>query len=370
MLLATKIEDEPQGIGQKLFLLASEKSPEKRLELLHHITDAYFENGDRHSSAAEYLFADIITRLLDKISAADRAQASTYLATLHEIPAELAHRLATDQDIKVAAPIVRGYFGLSEHTLITVAKDGSQEHLRSIASRPVVSPPVTDIVVKRGDGTTVRTLAGNLGARFSSYGMRILVDKAEEDAVLQSLLVERPDLSLEAIGKLLPLISRELATRLHGQSIEIDDAAIGAQLAVWLEDRKKNIAKTEAYIAGIRAGHLGLDDVITETTAAHHLFDATTVLAGIIDLEPDHAFRLLAGGKTESVFVLLRSVKLSWRAAERFLVLRSEKMATDEGTEALCHADYESITLAAAQRVVRFMKVRRVAMSPGITTIR
>jgi hypothetical protein len=45
-------------------------------------------------------------------------------------------------------------------------------------------------------------------------------------------------------------------------------------------------------------------------------------------------------------------------------------MATDEGTEALCHADYESITLAAAQRVVRFMKVRRVAMSPGITTIR
>lgn len=46
--------------------LALEKSSQKRVELLHRITDAYVATSDDHSSAEQYLLNDIVEKLLSK----------------------------------------------------------------------------------------------------------------------------------------------------------------------------------------------------------------------------------------------------------------------------------------------------------------
>ena len=91
------------------------------------------------------------------------------------------------------------------------------------------------------------------------------------------------------------------------------------------------------------------------------------MLAGTVDLDRYHAFNILTCAKSESVLLLLKSVHLSWPNVAAFLKLRRTKIAYDETDQQAEEGDYEAIDPAAAQRVVRFLKVRRIAMtsSPG-----
>ncbi len=363
MPMRSHVSTASRGVANDLILLAAEKSSAKRLELLRRLTDVYLKRKVKGSPAAEYLFNDLVTELLDKIGTADRAEASAQLSTQPDIPGFLAHRLATDADIAVAAPMVRNYQGLSEHTLLTVAKTGSQQHLRHVAGRAVVTPPVTEIVVNRGNQKTVRTLAANHGAQFFRTGMRRLIEKSAKDLDLRALIVERADLTLEAVGTLLPLVSHELAARLHLRSAEISEAAISPYFEEWMKRRSKNIAQNEAYIEGIRTGNLTLENVALEMIKAKRLLDAATVLAEMNDLEADYAFDLLSRGSVDAVLLLMRSMELSWPVVDGFLQLRRAKMTPQRHEQPAEPAGYESIDLATAQRVVRFMKVQYAAMT-------
>ena len=349
------------ALAADLAALATEQTSEKRLELLHRITDAYIEQGDRATPAEHYLFNEIIGKLIDKIASGGRAAAAAKLSTMPALSDELAQRLASDSDIDVARPIIRDYGALPERILIDVAKSGSQAHLTVIAGRDKVTPPVSDVVVARGDRDTIQTLAANRGAQFSEFGMQSLIDKSAGDNDLQALIVTRADLSLTAIGRLLPLISNELASRLRDVAGPIDDTLVEKHLGAWAADRQQNAARTDAYIAGIRAGDLNPNDIIGELVTGKRLLDAATVVATMLGLDRFYAFNLLTGGKIQSALLLLRSAGLSWKVADAFIKLRIAKAGLYDYETPPRRGDYEAIEPEAAQRVVRFMKVRRTA---------
>ena len=349
------------GLARDLMSLASEQSSEKRVELLHRITDVYLHGPDQHTTAEKYLFEEVVSQIVDKLGASHRASASAQLAQLKNVPEELVDRLASDRDIEVAGPFIRGYEKISEHTLLRVAKDGSQDHLEAIANRPVLTTPITDVVVVRGNKKVVHTLARNGGAQFSEAGMTNLVGRSENDAVLQAVLVERSDLTPAAVAQLLPMISSELADRLRGVAIEIDGAAVEAYFGEWMKDRKRNFERTEACISGIRKGDLRISDVVIEFVRSRRLLDAATVIAAMIDLDRDHTFQILTGGKYETVLLLMKSVSLTWPAVDGFLKLRHAKTGGSAAESYPKRLDYDAIDAMAARRVVRFMKVRRAA---------
>ncbi len=358
--MRSQLNTASKKLAKELVQLAAEQSSDKRLKLLRHITDAYLVSDEQSFPAAHYLFDELVARILEAIGVHDRAQASTHFSAMAKIPNSMAHRLATDEDINVASPMVENYHGLSEETLLAVATKGSQDHLRSIANRSAVHPPVSDIVVERGDEKTVRKIAGHQRAKFSSRGMRTLARKSEKDAELQYLLVDRADLSLEAIGILLPMVSHELADRLHDRPIVADRVVIGSRISEWMKERSKNISRTNARINGIREGRLRLEDVVRDALRARQLFGAVSVFAGVMNLDPSRAFGLFAEGSAETTLLLLRSIEVAWPLVEGFLRLKKEKME-NLPDDPVNQEDYELIDIIAAQRVVRFMKVRRVA---------
>ncbi len=349
------------SLAADLVKLASEPTSEKRVELLRRITDAYIEQPDQPSLAGQYLFEDVITKLIDKIEGGHKAAASARLASLPKLPDALARKLACDDDIDVARPIIRDYCGLPERILIDLAETGSQDRLNIIASRPVVTPPVTDVVVARGDRNTVRTLAANGGAQFSPEGMDVLIGKAKTDGDLQASIVARNDLSIGAVSKLLPMISDELAIRLPDMAAGIDQSKVLAHLGTWAADRKKNIERTDRYIARIRKNDLTLDDVVLDLAKSKQLFDSAAVIAASTGLDRFYTFNILTVGKIDLTLLLLRSVNLSWSAAEAFLRLRAVKAGLGAFGDLPSRPDYEAIDIPAAQRVVRFMKVRLTA---------
>lgn len=348
-------------LARDLMALASEQSSDKRVELLHRITDVYLHGPDQHTTAEKYLFEEVVSRIVDKLGASHRAYASEQLAQLKDVPEELVDRLASDRDIEVAGPFIRNYGKISERTLLRVAKDGSQDHLEAIANRPVLTPPVTDVVVVRGNEKVVHALARNDGAQFSEAGMNSLVGRSENDAALQSMLVERPDLTPAAVARLLPMISSELAGRLRGVAVEIDDAVVEAHFSDWMKDRKRNAERTAACISGLRKGDLRISDVVIEFVRSRRLLDAATVIAAMIDLDRDHTFQILTGGKYEPVLLLMKSVSLTWPAVDGFLKLRHAKTGAGAMETYPQRLDYDAIDSSTARRVVRFMKVRRAA---------
>lgn len=347
----------------QLFALANERSSEKRLELLRRISDSFAVESESASQSVQYLLGEIVTKLVDQIKTEDRAEAAISLSKLDRLPEDLVKSLVSDDDIAVARPIIRDYRGLTSAILVNLASSASQTHLEAIAGRDAIGPDVTDVVVQRGNSEVVRTLASNQGARFSRFGMSAMVSKAAEDNQLQELLVGRSDLSLEAVGQLLPLVSQQLAAKLRSSDLTFNATVVQEQVVSWVSDRKKNIAQVHRSIERIKGGSEKLDNVLTALMFERRLLDVATVIAGVADLDRDYGFNLVTQGKVDNVVVLLRALAVSWPTAESILALRIDKLGSQLCGPMVDQPMYESVDILGAQRVMRFLKVRRTAMA-------
>jgi hypothetical protein len=344
-----------------LLALAAERSSEKRLELLRRISDTFSVQNE--SSTVQYLLGEIVSKLLENFERGDRASAASILSRMPSLPEETANALAYDADFAVAQPIIRDYRGLRDKVLVDLASTGSQAHLEAIAGRHTLAPDITDILTERGNDETVRTLAANQGARFSRLGMRKMIDKSEHDAMLQELLVNRSDLSLEAVGQLLPIVSQILASKLRSSDLTFSPAVVQEQVTNWVSDRKKHIGQVHRYIQQIRDGSEKLDNVLMVLVMERRLLDVATVIASSLDLDHDYGFNLVTQGRTDNVMVLLRALNVASTAALGVLRLRSDKLGQQLCGPPVDQATYESVDVAGAQRVIRFLKVRRLAMA-------
>jgi hypothetical protein len=67
----------------------------------------------------------------------------------------------------------------------------------------------------------------------------------------------------------------------------------------------------------------------------------------------------------QSTMLLLKSMQLSWPVVDSFFKLRRVKTGIDDMDGAVERQEYEAIDLATAQRIVRFVKIRRTAAAPS-----
>ena len=358
-----------QSLAVDLAQLARESSSRGRVELLRRITAAILDQPDEPSVATRYLLNDIVASLLEKVGGSDRAAYSSVVASLPTLPETVEWSLASDQDIAVATPILREHRGTSEKTLVGVATTASQDHLIAIAGRRALTPPVTDVVVERGSKDAVRALAANHGAQFSDHGMRTLIHKSQEDASLQAMIAERPDLSVEAINTLLPIVSQELASRLRAALADLNVAEVGDHIADWMEDRRCNIDTTDGLIEAVREGGRDVNAAAMHLIGERRLFDLATLIASIIDLDRYHTFNVISQGKPQGALLMMKSIGLQWPVVDAFFKLRRVKMPMTADDESVERVDYDAIDLEAARRAIRFMKVRRVAAANEAQTL-
>ena len=103
---------------------------------------------------------------------------SRQLAPLKNSPPELLRRLAKDDDIVVAGPVLSQSLRLATADLVEIATSKGAEHLYAISCRAEIEMQVTDILVRRGDFSVKRKLAGNTGAQISKSGFNSLLRSA------------------------------------------------------------------------------------------------------------------------------------------------------------------------------------------------
>src|SRR5262245_22554381 len=110
---------------------------ESRLTALWRVTDLLLTG--RYSEDQIWVFGEVIGRLADEIEAAARAELARRLAPSGNAPADVIHKLAFDDSIDIAGPVLRQSKRLDASALVENARTKSQQHLLAISQRASLS---------------------------------------------------------------------------------------------------------------------------------------------------------------------------------------------------------------------------------------
>ncbi|MCZ8320591.1 MAG: DUF2336 domain-containing protein [Novosphingobium sp.] len=359
-------EAEAPSLIHQLGRLGFEKDGEQRLALLRGVADLYLSQTASPTLAEEYLFTEIVTTVMRKLSPEQRPQVAESLAPEARVPRDLALSLAADEDIAVARPILAHSPALTETDIIALAVTTGDDHLQAIATRAFVSSRVTDVLIDRGSNRVLRTISTNAGAEVSPEGMTRMVARARTDEDLCLCLADRGDLPPAVVDELEKMICARIAAD-GGEAAEGTANALNSRArALILEElrrRRANMSSTERVIAAVSAGTLKLDDALRPILDGGRLLDLAQVLAHFLRFDRNFMFQQLAAGDLNTVVLAARSLDLSHETLSRALELRARKRRGPAQT--ITPADYAAVDLAAAQRAMRFLKVRMTAGASG-----
>ena len=96
----------------------------------------------RYSDDEIWTFGEVIGQLADEIEVAARAQLARRLARFEDAPVNIIHKLAFDNSIDVAGPILQGSEKLKSYALVQFYTEG-QPHLFAISKRRSLEAEVT-----------------------------------------------------------------------------------------------------------------------------------------------------------------------------------------------------------------------------------
>jgi uncharacterized protein (DUF2336 family) len=138
-------------------------SAESRLRALWHATDLLI--AGRYSDSEIWIFGEVIGRLAEEIEVAARAQLAKRLAHADNAPKSVVRKLAFDDSIAVAGPVLQHSGRLDAEVLVANIRTKSQDHLLAISKRKTLGHSVTDELVTRGNQEVLNSVAINNGAR-------------------------------------------------------------------------------------------------------------------------------------------------------------------------------------------------------------
>src|SRR5882757_1835723 len=177
---------ESGSLLQQLEEAVSRGSAESRLRALWHATDLLI--AGRYAEDEIWIFGEAIGRLADGIEVAARAQLSKQLVRTDNAPINIVQKLAFDDSIDVAGPMLQHSARLDAKTLVSNIRTKSQSHLLAISKRDSLPVAVTDELVTHGNRDVVHSVATNDGARLSDFGFLHMIRRSDGDSILAEQL--------------------------------------------------------------------------------------------------------------------------------------------------------------------------------------
>ncbi len=184
--------------------------PAKRSALLKSVTALFVENNARYRPAQIVLFDRLLNQLICEPEREATAEFSRRIAALPSQPIKVVDRLARNDDIAIAEPVLMRSSCIDDSTLGEIARTKGQTHLLAIACRPRLTAEIVDLLLARGDEVVVRYVANNRGAQISEKIASTLIERARTDETLAILVRERREIA-DRIGKTAPTDARALS---------------------------------------------------------------------------------------------------------------------------------------------------------------
>jgi uncharacterized protein (DUF2336 family) len=352
---------------QDLIDLAKEPSSDKRRVLLREVTDLFFVNPD-HRPEEMSLFDDVLDQLAGEMEVAVRAELAGRIATVDPGPSRLIRRLASDDSIDVARPVLEGSAALSDEDLMAVARKHGQDHLKAISRRHAVSEAVSDLIVARGDDETLGVLLNNEGAALSRQAQEAAVDRAEANPALHAAVVNRRDLPPDLLNEMYFVVEAKLRAKILERNAEVDPAALEAAL----EAGRNRVATRDGALPADYADaerdvrSLVARKALTPKALASMLRNRESTrfmvaLAELAGIDFHTARLILERRELDALAIVCKAADF-----ERSLFLTFAVLVLDRDADAMGRAKeygdlYAELPKEAAQRTLRFWRMRRQA---------
>ena len=309
------------SVLQELNDAISKGTPESRLKALWHATDMLIMG--RYTESEIWIFGEVIGRLSEEIELAARSQLAKRLARSDKAPVHIINKLAFDNSIDVAGPILRYSERLSNQALVANARSKSQQHLVAISRRKSIDEPVTDVLVTRGDQAVVNSVAVNAGARFSDSGFLHLIKRSENDSILAEHLGRRRDIPRHLFQQLIAKASEDVRKKLEVERPEAGNAVadVAGRLHAMFGPASNDYFTAKKTVgAQHQLGNLG-EAQILEYAQTRKLNEAIVALSLSCSLPVDVVERAMLAADKEALLILAKSLDLSWPTTMALLFL-------------------------------------------------
>lgn len=336
-------------------------NPENRVNTLRRITDLFLHDADRLNDAQISVFDDLLCLLAEKIEKTALVELGSRLAPVDVAPVRVVRRLAGDEDIAVAAPVLTGSKRLTTADLVEIAQTRSQAHLLAISGRTTLDSKLTDVLVVRGNRQVVSRLAKNAGADFSETGFGRLVEKAEGDDALGEIVGLRNDLPSNLLQELLRRATETVKKKIlslappeRRQEIEGVIAKIGKSIS---KSSEHNYSEAERNVTALAAAGELNEKALVNFVQNRKKEELIVALARLSSTPVGVIAQLLSGHRNDAILFPCKAADLSWFTVELILHHKLAGQPAIGDVIELAQKDYAKLTAATAQRTLRFMNV-------------
>jgi uncharacterized protein (DUF2336 family) len=337
-------------------------SRDRRATALRAVTDLFLSNTERYDDEQIQLFDDVLLQMTRQIETKALAELSGRLAPVANAPTLVIRRLAADDDIKVAGPVLEQSPRLSSSDLVEIAQGHGESHALAISGRTKLDASVTDVLLEKEFKEVDRRLAGNSGAAFSDQGFSTLVQRAEGDEVLAERVSTRRELTPELMQQLVTRATEKVRARLLASRDPQQQARVRQVLASLANETAREMAGRKEFGPAQRrvqemhdAGQL--DENALLGFAQSRRFEETICALSLMCKCPIELFeRLLAGTDNSGLLIPCRAAGFAWTTVGAILRLRPQGISEMDIAQA--RTDFQQLTRASAERVVRFWHVR------------
>ena len=352
----------------------SRGTPESRKRALWHTTDLMI--AGRYSDDEIWTFGEVIGRLADEIEVATRAQLAKRLAQFDQAPVNIIHKLAFDDAIEVAGPVLRESERLEPYALVANVCTKSQTHMLAISERKSIDESVTDVLVTRGNQEVVSSVVRNNGARLSDFGFLHMITRAEGDSILAEQLGLRQDIPRHVFQQLIAKASDDVRKRLERERPTMLDQiqSTVADVAGELQSKFGPVSRTYYVAKRVvttqhRQGNLN-EESISIYARSHKIEEVTIGLSLLCSLPGDVIERALLDRNRETLLLLSKSLDFSWATtmALLFLGAKDHRITAKELRD--FERDYGRINIETSRSVLKVYQSRKQSGDADIDTKR
>jgi uncharacterized protein (DUF2336 family) len=348
-------------------------SAEKRLETIKRVTDLFLLSAGTFNDEQIGLFDSVLDRLIHTIelrAIADistriaLAEMSSQLAPIAQAPPSVVRRLANNDEIAIAGPVLTESARLSAEDLVEIASTKGEQHLLAISGRWWLKEIVTDVLLARRYPSVSRRIVNNPGARVSAAGFAIVLTQAESDpelAVGTGIRVDLPsDLRQELLRNATEAVRSRLLSRAPPHLFEEIRSAVAAVSAG--ADREmstvRDFTMAKRLVAQLSA-KAELNEAILFGFARRRQYEETVAALAELSRSTIEVIRpLMQSLRDDGVLIPCRVAGLSWETVHAVLDSRFATGRMGPHELAKARDQFAKLTAENARRLLRFWQVR------------
>jgi uncharacterized protein (DUF2336 family) len=362
-----------RSIAAEVEAAVNNGSVERCLETARRVTDLFLASATSFNDEQIELFDDVLERLIRTIEVraiADisarvaLAEMSTQLATIVKAPQAVVRRLAKNDEITVAGPVLKESARLTNQDLIEIAETKGEQHLLAISGRWWLKEVVTDALLARRFPSVSRRLVCNPGARVSATGFAIVVSQAASDPELAVEAGIRVDLPPELRERLLQDATEEVRSRLLSRApphlFETIRSAIAVVAAGVNREmtRPRDFAAAEHVVAQL-ADKGELNEAALLGFARQRKYEETVAALARLSQSSIEVIRpLMQSLRDDGILIPCKAVELGWETVSAILESRFSTGSMAPHELAKAKGQYAKTSTENARRLLRFWQVR------------